>query len=123
MSPLHYARFIDSTMTLMDELAVERTLLANERTLLAYLRSGVALFISGVTMIYLSEQRWFLTFGSLCLPSGITCAIIGVIRYRRVNRWMLFLRKMQNELELDSTLSSGASPSQQPAAEEDEEER
>ena len=103
-----------------DELAVERTLLANERTLLAYLRSGVALFISGVTMIYFSEQWWFLVFGALCLPAGAACAIIGTVRYRRVSRLMLFLRKMQSELEQDSTFSPGPAPSRQSAAGEDE---
>ncbi len=95
--PSLYARFADTTLILRDELAIERTLLANERTLLAYLRSGVALLIAGVTMIHFSEQGWFLLIGCSCLPAGIVCAIMGVVRFRRVNRSMRSIRERRGE--------------------------
>ncbi len=107
--PPLYARFADNKLILRDELAIERTLLANERTLLAYLRSGVALIIAGVTMIHFSEQGWFLVVGVFCLPAGIACAIIGVVRFRRVNRSMASIRERRGE-PLPSASPGAASP-------------
>ena len=107
--PPLYARFADNKLILRDELAIERTLLANERTLLAYLRSGVALIIAGVTMIHFSEQGWFLVVGVFCLPAGIACAIIGVVRFRRVNRSMVSIRERRGE-PLPSASPGAASP-------------
>jgi len=87
-----YSRFSQAQLILRDELAIDRTLLANERTLLAYLRSGVALVIAGATMIHFSQHGWFRFAGTACIPSGIICAIIGVVRYVRMNRSILEIR-------------------------------
>jgi len=87
-----YSRFADTQLILRDELAIDRTLLANERTLLAYLRSGVALFIAGITMVHFSEQGWFMLIGAACMPAGIICGIIGIIRFFKMNSSILLIR-------------------------------
>jgi len=77
---------------LRDKLAIDRTLLANERTLLAYLRSGVALLIAGVSIIHFSREGWFWAIGIACIPTGIITGIVGVARYRIMNKKIASVR-------------------------------
>ncbi len=86
MSETPYAKFEKDELILRDELAIDRTLLANERTLLAYLRSGVALLIAGASIIHLTSGGWFWCVGIACIPFGIITGIIGITRYRGMNR-------------------------------------
>ena len=79
-------------LPLRDELAIDRTLLANERTLLAYLRSAVALLLAGITMIHFSLHSWFWAAGLACLPAGVLCGVIGVVRYMKTRRVLLDIR-------------------------------
>jgi len=88
-----YARFDKTDLILRDELAIDRTMLANERTLLAYLRSGVALLIAGVSIMHFSHGGWFFVVGVVCLPGGIVTALIGVLRFRGMNRSIAAARK------------------------------
>jgi putative membrane protein len=88
-----YSRFDKFDLILRDELAIDRTLLANERTLLAYLRSGVALVIAGVSIINFSTQWWFWAVGVACIPTGIVTTIVGVVRYRRMQRSIARIRE------------------------------
>lgn len=88
-----YSRFARDELILRDELAIDRTLLANERTLLAYLRAGVALGIAGVSIMHFAAHDWFRVIGILCVPTGILTAIVGILRYRRVDRAITRLRK------------------------------
>lgn len=88
-----YSRFITEGLILRDHLAIDRTLLANERTLLAYLRSGVAMVMAGFTIINFAHEIWFWAIGVACLPIGILVSIIGISRYRRMNRAILRLHK------------------------------
>ncbi|MBN1516779.1 DUF202 domain-containing protein [Candidatus Sumerlaeota bacterium] len=81
-----YSRFQKTALILRDELAIDRTLLANERTLLAYLRSAVALIIAGVSIIHFAQAAWFGLVGLACLPAGIVVGIIGLARFRKMNR-------------------------------------
>ena len=93
MNDSPYERFNCNDLILRDELAIDRTLLANERTLLAYLRSGVALLIAGVTIIHFSQEGWFWAVGIACLPTGMIAGIVGVARYRRMNRAISLIRR------------------------------
>jgi putative membrane protein len=93
-----YSRFDCNELILRDELAVDRTLLANERTLMTYLRFGVALLIAGFSIIQFSTQDWFWAFGMACIPIGIIIGIIGVGRYRRMNKSIALIRS-QPEIE------------------------
>lgn len=81
-----YLRLDSDSLTLRDELALDRTLLANERTLMAYLRSGVALMIAGGTIMHFASRGWFWAIGLACLPIGVLAALIGARRYRAMNR-------------------------------------
>lgn len=93
MDETPYARFDGDKLILRDELAIDRTLLANERTLLAYLRAGVALLIAGVSIIHFASAGWFGAVGITCLPGGVVTGIVGVARYRRMNRSISLVRK------------------------------
>jgi putative membrane protein len=96
-----YTRFEQNELILRDELAVDRTLLANERTLLAYLRSAVSLAIAGVSIIHFSEQFWYLVVGSLCLPGAIAVAVVGLLRYRRMNAAISCVRSIHTGDDLE----------------------
>lgn len=87
-----YLRFKNENLTLRDELAVDRTLLANERTLLAYLRGGITLLLAGITFIHFSRHGWFTLMGVLCLPAGLVLLLLGIYRYRKMNRSITALR-------------------------------
>lgn len=91
----NYSRFKNENLVLRDELAIDRTILANERTLLAYLRSAVALLLAGVSIIQFSQQVWFWVIGVACLPFGIITGIIGVVRYRIMNKAISLIRDKQ----------------------------
>jgi putative membrane protein len=93
MRDTSYSRFCSDDLLLRDELAIDRTLLANERTLLAYLRSAVALLLAGVTILNFSPEGWFWAVGIACIPTGISTAIIGIMRYRRMNREISLVRR------------------------------
>lgn len=81
-----YARFDVENLSLRDELAIDRTLLANERTLMAYVRTAMALLIAGATMIHFAQQGWFLAAGVVCLPAGLLCGGVGLVRFLRIQR-------------------------------------
>lgn len=85
------------SLSLSDELAVGRTLLANERTLLAYLRSGVALLIAGVTIMHFATEQWFWLVGLACMPFGMIASVAGIVRYRVMKRKIKLLCKQLND--------------------------
>jgi putative membrane protein len=92
MKETPYSRFTTNSLILRDELAIDRTLLANERTLLAYLRSGVTLLIAGVSILHFSSEGWFWMVGLACIPTGMVTAVIGVARYREMNKKIASVR-------------------------------
>ncbi|HOX07769.1 MAG TPA: DUF202 domain-containing protein [Planctomycetota bacterium] len=87
-----YAQFQNDELILRDELAIDRTLLANERTLLAYLRSAIGLLIAGVTIMHFGQEGWFWGVGVGCLPCGVVAGVIGIIRFRSMDRSISQLR-------------------------------
>lgn len=96
MKDLPYSKFKNEDLILRDELAIDRTLLANERTLMAYLRSGVALLIAGVTIIHFSQEGWFRVVGIASIPTGIITVLVGVFRYRLMNKAISLVRKQSD---------------------------
>lgn len=92
MSENPYERFLKAELILRDELAVDRTMLANERTLMAYLRSALTLFIAGVTFIHFFEYGMLFYMGIAFLPISVTTAILGIWRYRKMNKAILSIR-------------------------------
>ena len=92
-----FSRFDAEDLILRDELAIERTLLANERTLMAYLRSAVALIIAGFTIMHFTTQEsWFWMLGVICIPSGVSTGIFGIMRFLRMNRMISRIRDQTN---------------------------
>lgn len=91
--PVRYEKFDTAGLTLRDELAIDRTLLANERTFLAYLRSGMALLIAGVTIIHFSPSGWFRAVGLACLPIGVAAGVVGLVRFRKFSRAVAALQR------------------------------
>ncbi|MGI6207819.1 MAG: DUF202 domain-containing protein [Anaerolineae bacterium] len=71
---------------LRDRLAAIRTDLANERTLLAYGRTGFALVAAGVTFINLFAPAWAVLVGWAMIPIGVAVLVVGVLRFRRLNK-------------------------------------
>ncbi|HPD97510.1 MAG TPA: DUF202 domain-containing protein [Synergistales bacterium] len=93
-----YTRYNAEDLILRDELAIDRTLLANERTLLAYLRSAVALVLAGFTMIHFAaDSHWFWLAGFVSIPVGVFAGMIGVVRFRVMNRIISRIRKQKSE--------------------------
>jgi putative membrane protein len=110
MDRIPYSRFDVGNLTLRDELAVDRTLLANERTLLAYLRSGVALLIAGISILHFSQAGWFWGIGLTCLPAGLVTGIIGICRFRRTNRAVSATRRTTGTFPPQDRGRIGAEP-------------
>jgi len=92
-TPSLYEKFDTHDLTLRDELAIDRTLLANERTLLAYLRSGMALLIAGITIVEFAQAGWFQSVGLALLPIGVAAGLVGLVRYARMIKSVAVLRR------------------------------
>ncbi len=88
-----YERFADDTLILRDELAVDRTILANERTLLAYLRGAVTLVLAGFTAVQFVRADPLRHVGMALIPLGLLVGIVGVVRYRRMDRRLRAIRR------------------------------
>jgi putative membrane protein len=88
-----YSRFEGRGLTRQEKFEVDLTLAANEETLLLYLRTGVALLIAGALIMIFSPEGWFGTVGIVCIPAGIITVIVGVARYRRMNRSISIIRR------------------------------
>lgn len=71
---------------LRDYLALERTKLANERTLLSYIRSSLYLLLGGIAIIQLNGFESIKFLGYLSLGLTIILVIIGVYRFRKLNK-------------------------------------
>lgn len=73
-------------MILRDFLAADRTLLANERTLLAYIRTGIGIIAIAITLIKLFDDAFTYVLGILFIFVGIIPMVLGIQRYRKVNK-------------------------------------
>ncbi len=92
MNKTPYSDSNTENLILRDHLAIDRTLLANERTLLAYLRSSVAMVMAGFTIIHFLREGWFWAIGVACIPVGVLAGVIGILRYRRMNKTIAMVR-------------------------------
>ena len=84
--PAPYSQIPEGDLTLRDQLALDRTVLANERTLLAYLRTALALLAGGVTLLHFVDRAWAIVLGGAALPLAALVTVIGVARFARVQR-------------------------------------
>jgi len=79
-----YSQVPEEDLTLRDQLALDRTVLANERTLLAYFRTALALLAGGVTLLHFVDATWAVVLGGAALPLAAVVTAAGVARYLRV---------------------------------------
>ena len=89
---------------LRDYLALERTKLANERTLLSYIRSSLYLLLGGIAIIQLNGFESIKFLGYLSLGLTIILVIIGVYRFRKLNK-QLRIYYLQIESMIDKNKS------------------
>ncbi len=80
-------------LTLRDELAIDRTVLANERTLLAYLRTALALVILGATFLHFLQAAIAHVAGWTCVVLGLVTAVLGAVRFQRMRMRLLAIDK------------------------------
>ncbi|MFU8828903.1 MAG: DUF202 domain-containing protein [Phycisphaerales bacterium] len=84
--PNPYARFRGRQLTLNDQLAIDRTVLANQRTLLAYGRTALAMLIIGATTIQFFSILTVLIVGVPFLIGGVVIMVWGLTRYQHTRR-------------------------------------
>ncbi|MGI8906979.1 MAG: DUF202 domain-containing protein [Candidatus Sumerlaeaceae bacterium] len=70
-----------ATISLGDQLAVERTLLANERTLLAYIRTSLALLAGSITLLKFFSSSGMHMLGYILLPLGVGTLVVGLMNF------------------------------------------
>ena len=90
-----YEKFDKSELILRDELAIDRTVLANERTLLAYTRTSLTLVIAGMTFLNFVESGFLRWAGFVFIPLGILAGLVGIVRFWRMRRRILAVRKSE----------------------------
>jgi putative membrane protein len=71
------------SLSLTDELAVERTRLANERTLLAYVRTGLAIVAGGFAVAEFAGGPMAPAIGAALGVCGVAMLAVGVWRFLR----------------------------------------
>ena len=79
-----YQKFVAKELSLQDQLAVARTVLANERSLLAFIRTSFSLLIAGITFIRFFEYASFIILGWIMLPLSLIVLTSGIIRYKKM---------------------------------------
>lgn len=96
---------IQSSLTLRDYLALERTMVANTRTLLSYIRTAIGVLVAGIGMLKIGELPEFCTpLGRILICSSLVPAVLGVVHFFSVRwKWQQFL----NEFVLDSSERMG----------------
>jgi len=71
------------SLSLRDQLALDRTELASRRTWLAAARTALALFVSGATFLQFFEAGWTSYVGWGFIGVAVPVTLIAYWRYRR----------------------------------------
>ena len=90
-----YGRFSQDELTLRDQLALDRTVVANERTLLAYLRTALALVVAGATLLHFLDSVFTELGGIFLILAGVSLLMVGASRYRTVQQHLTVLTPKQ----------------------------
>ncbi len=81
-----YVNFSKEELILRDHLAIDRTILSNESTILAYIRTSVAVAAAGATIIHFLPGFYLDLLGGILIVISIIILIIGLIRYRKMDK-------------------------------------
>ena len=76
----------DKELTLRDQLAFERTVLANERTLLSYVRTTIGMTAVGGSILKFFAGLTATVIGSGLIALGILIMLMGLVRYWDANK-------------------------------------
>jgi putative membrane protein len=87
-----YARFQREELSLTDELAIDRTVLANERTLLAYIRTALGFLVLGLTFHHFLEQVAYHILGFTFMGFAAVLFTFGIVRFLQVRRSLRIAR-------------------------------
>lgn len=79
---------MDTSLSITDFLAIERTILANERTILAYGRTALSLFVAGISLIQFFQYKIIVYVGYGFIPLGMFVLALGFKRYIRFQNLM-----------------------------------
>lgn len=96
-----YAKFEPEELILRDELAIDRTILASERTALAYTRTALTLIIAGLSFLHFVQEGLLYYAAWMFLPAGVLTSAFGFMRFRKIRRHILSVRK---KAKLDETV-------------------
>ena len=81
-----YEKFLKKELILRDHLAIDRTILSNEITVLSYARTSLALIAAGAAVIHFFAEQWIKGVGVFLILVGLALAIVGYMRYRKMDR-------------------------------------
>lgn len=96
-----YKKFIEKGLSLADQLAAARSILANERTFLSYQRTALTLAVAGFSFIKFFVTPIYIILGWLFIPAAIITIILGTIRYIRMRDLIINLEIEHRHLEKD----------------------
>ena len=74
------------TLSLRDQLALDRTHLANIRTLLAFARTGIYFIFTGAGIFYLIKKPGLFWLGWIAVLLGFCIILIGLVNYLRTKQ-------------------------------------
>ncbi|OGU16330.1 MAG: hypothetical protein A2X61_05195 [Ignavibacteria bacterium GWB2_35_12] len=95
-----YRKFIEKDLSLGDQLAAARSILANERTYLSYQRTAITILIAGLTFIRFFDVLWIEIIGWFFLPAAFVTMLLGTYRYAK-------MRDLIKNIEIKSVESNG----------------
>jgi putative membrane protein len=99
-----YTRFESESLSLRDELAIDRTVLANERTLLAYIRTALGLLVLGMTFHHFLEKLVYHILGFTFMGCAAAVFVLGIVRYLQIRNKLKRARRLTGSANHPPTL-------------------
>lgn len=90
---LQSEEYYKDKLSLSEQLALDRTILANERTFLSYMRTSLTIFVVGITFIELLDSPIIEIIGILFLPIAFVIFILGIKIYLKIKKELYGMRE------------------------------
>lgn len=90
---LHSEPYYKDKLSLSEQLALDRTILANERTFLSYMRTSLTIFVVGISFIELLDSPIIEIIGVIFLPIALSIFILGVKIYLKIRKELYNMRE------------------------------